>query len=59
MTTHYNSGSRGRIEIASMNYHHASAARDKLRRECARIPDLAKLQAVRPEPALPAPETLA
>lgn len=33
MTTHYNSGSRGPVEIASMNYNHLLNARDKLARE--------------------------
>jgi hypothetical protein len=33
MTTHYNSASRGPVEIASMRYEHALNARDKLARE--------------------------
>lgn len=33
MTTHYQSSSRGPVEIASMNYNHALNARDKLARE--------------------------
>ncbi|RAK51627.1 hypothetical protein [Phenylobacterium soli] len=33
MTTHYNSSSRGPVEIASMRYEHALNARDKLMRE--------------------------
>lgn len=32
MTTHYESSSRGAVEIASMNYNHAVNARDKLAR---------------------------
>jgi hypothetical protein len=33
MATHYNSSSRGPVEIASMRYEHALNARDKLTRE--------------------------
>lgn len=33
MTTHYNSASRGPVEIAGMNYNHLLNARDKLERE--------------------------
>lgn len=33
MATHYNSSSRGPVEIASMRYEHALNARDKLERE--------------------------
>lgn len=33
MATHYNSSSRGPVEIASMRYEHALNARDKLARE--------------------------
>lgn len=33
MATHYNSGSRGPVEIAGMRYEHALNARDKLGRE--------------------------
>lgn len=40
MATHYNSSSRGLLEIATMPYPHALNARDKLARECARIPEL-------------------
>jgi hypothetical protein len=35
MATHYNSSSRGPVEIAAMRYEHALNARDKLMRECA------------------------
>lgn len=46
MATHYHSASRGPVEIATMNYHHALNARDKLAREDVRGERKAELDAL-------------